>query len=119
MHWETVVNRTEGTISDCSRVFYNPFREKWVFSIKTNIDFGVGRARGYWESPSLFTDTSWTQNSPRGPWDAPNDVYPWTWADVDDDSDPETVKPLTVYSQLYTVDAVAYESVMIGFFSIL
>ena len=25
VHWETIVNRTEGTISDCSRVFYNPY----------------------------------------------------------------------------------------------
>eukprot|EP01046_Picozoa_sp_COSAG06_P042274 COSAG06_NODE_5363_length_3527_cov_2.146733_1_plen_49_part_00 len=47
------------------------------------------------------------------------DVYPWAWADVDDDSDPETVKPRTRYAQLYTVDAVAFESVMVGFFSIL
>eukprot|EP01046_Picozoa_sp_COSAG06_P067718 COSAG06_NODE_17685_length_925_cov_1.814994_1_plen_60_part_00 len=54
-----------------------------------------------------------------GPWDAPMDVYPWAWADVDDDSDPETVKPRTQYAQLYTVDAVAFESVMVGFFSIL
>ena len=46
VHWEVIVNRTQGTISDCSRVFYNPFREKWVFSIKTNIGYGVGRARG-------------------------------------------------------------------------
>ena len=92
IHWETIVNGTQGTISDCSRVFWNPFREKWVFSIKTNIDYGVGRARGYWESDSLFTHTNWTQNSADGPWDSPNDVYPWAWADIDDDSDPKTVK---------------------------
>lgn len=40
VHWETVVNRTEGTISDCSRVFYNPFREKCVVFIMPRPLFG-------------------------------------------------------------------------------
>jgi hypothetical protein len=119
IHWDTIVNRTEGTISDCSRVFYNPFRQKWAFSIKTNIGYGVGRARGYWESDSLFEDTNWVQNKPTAPWDGPNEVFPWAWADTDDDSDPQTVTPRTVYSQLYTLDAIAYESLMIGLFAVL
>ena len=67
IHWHTEINRT-GTISDCSRIFYNPFRDRWVFSIKANIGFGIGRSRGYWESPELFdpTYTRWKQNSPTG-----------------------------------------------------
>ena len=98
---------------------YCRFRQKWVFSIKTNIGGGVGRARGYWESDDLFTNTDWVQNKPTGPWDGPKEVYPWAWADTDDDSDPQTVTPRTVYAQLYTVDAIAYESVMVGLFAVL
>ena len=98
---------------------YSRFRQKWAFSIKTNIGGGVGRARGYWESDDLFTNTDWVQNKPTGPWDGPKEVYPWAWADTDDDSDPQTVTPRTVYAQLYTVDAIAYESVMVGLFAVL
>jgi len=133
IHWHTEINRTS-TISDCSRIFYNPFRERWVFSIKTNIGFGVGRARGYWESPDLFDPayTHWKQNGPTGDstapgpgygvWADPDEIYPWLWADVADDSDPETKHPRSStneYSQLYTVDAIAYESVMVAFLAIL
>jgi hypothetical protein len=133
IHWHTEINRT-GTISDCSRIFYNPFRERWVFSIKTNIGFGIGRARGYWESPDLFDPayTHWKQNAPTGDskapgpgygrWNDPGEIYPWLWADVADDSDPETKHPRSAtneYSQLYTVDAIAYESVMVAFLAIL
>ena len=69
VHWSTEVPKT-GPISDCSRVFYNPFRERWVFSIKTNIAYGVGRARAYWETPDLFdpAHVNWRQNSADGPW---------------------------------------------------
>lgn len=150
VHWHTEINRTAGAVSDCSRVFYNPFRERWVFSIKTNIGLcapyprgsacgpaqssGIGRARGYWESPDLFdmNYTRWKMNGETGDsdkpgpgygrWDDPGEIYPWLWADVADDQDPETKHPRSPnneYAQLYTVDAVAYESVMVAFLSIL
>ena len=150
VHWHTEINRTQGAISDCSRVFYNPFRERWVFSIKTNIGLcapyprgsacgpaqssGIGRARGYWESPDLFDPsfTRWKMNGETGDsdkpgpgygrWDDPGEIYPWLWADVADDQDPETKHPRSPdneYAQLYTVDAIAYESVMVAFLSVL
>lgn len=142
---------TSQSISDCSRVFYNPFRKRWVFSIKTNIGLcapyprgspcgppessGIGRARGFWESPDLFdpTYTQWEMNGETGDsdtpghpgygrWDAAGEIYPWLWADVVDDQDPETKHPRgpnNEYAQLYTVDAIAYESVMVAFLTIL
>lgn len=47
VHWQRIVNKT-GAIQDCSRIFYNPFRQVWAFSIKTGVA-GFGRQRAYWE----------------------------------------------------------------------
>jgi hypothetical protein len=36
VRWRTVLNET-GPTSDRATVFYNPFRKKWVYSIKTGL----------------------------------------------------------------------------------
>ena len=149
IHWHIKVNRS-GEICDNSRIFYNPFRKNWVFSVKTSIadccvgtdiGTGVGRARAYWEtaSTSLFQNTTWklngplyfTQGSPnphRPPtaeekkglyWNSPGETYPWLWADVGDDHDPQVADPRGHYPQLNSVDSVAYESVLVNMYSIM
>jgi hypothetical protein len=137
-HWTVRVNRT-GDISDNSRIFYNPFRQRWVFSVKTSIGGGVGRARAYWETPLLWENVQWRLSGPeyfwkgspnphRLPtaeekkglyWNSPGEVRPWTWADIGDDSDPEVANPRGNYPQLNGIDTVAYESIMIGMYSIM
>ena len=69
------------------------------------------------------TSSHRAENAADGRWNDPAEIYPWLWADVADDSDPETKHPRSSpnneYSQLYTVDAIAYESVMVAFLAIL
>jgi Concanavalin A-like lectin/glucanases superfamily/Bacterial Ig domain/Chitobiase/beta-hexosaminidase C-terminal domain/Bacterial Ig-like domain (group 2) len=97
---------------DRTTYFWNPFRNVWVDSLKTYTQLAAGttrpsypsRARDYTESVNLAT---WTPASPQ---DATN--Y-WTGPNVDD----PPYAPGGSYPQLYNLDAVAYESVMVGLFN--
>lgn len=89
---------------DYGSIFYNPFRKKWVQSIKQ--DGPRGRCRSYVESDSFLEGAHWDKS-----------VY-WTNADRLDRPEPaggyagqdkEGDPP-----QLYSLAAVAYESLMIG-----
>jgi predicted neuraminidase len=89
---------------DYSALFYNPFRQKWVQSIK--MDGPHGRCRYYVESDRFLEGANWDKA-----------VY-WTNADRLDHPEPagsyagnsrEGDAP-----QLYNLTAVAYESLMIG-----
>ena len=89
---------------DYGSIFYNPFRKKWVQSIKQ--DGPRGRSRYYVESDTFLDGADWDKA-----------VY-WTGADAKDKPEPaggyagnpqEGDPP-----QLYSLAAVAYESLMIG-----
>ena len=107
IHW---TNRADtGSCGDRSTVFHNPFRNRWVFSLRTGTK-ELGRTRGYAEFADPLTATAW-----RG-------IRPWMTAD-------ELDLPRTDFkrmeggwnspeSQLYNLDANAYESVMIGLFAL-
>eukprot|EP01006_Ploeotia_vitrea_P009536 TRINITY_DN22622_c0_g1_i1.p1 TRINITY_DN22622_c0_g1~~TRINITY_DN22622_c0_g1_i1.p1 ORF type:complete len:531 (+),score=65.47 TRINITY_DN22622_c0_g1_i1:216-1595(+) len=114
VHWNLEVNQT-GPIQDRSTIFYNPFRKKWIYSIKddqfdpkkTN---NLGRYRAYREVDDLFRGAQWQHS----------DLYAWTSADANDipmgcGADPHKHNGFT---QLYNLDAVGYESVMVGFYTI-
>ncbi len=97
---------------DRTTYFWNPFRNVWVDSLKTYSTLPSAstrpsypsRARDYTESTNLST---WT---PAQPQDSGN--Y-WIGPDVND----PPYQPGGSYPQLYNLDAVAYESVMVGLFS--
>ncbi|MDQ8006063.1 MAG: hypothetical protein REI64_14770 [Pedobacter sp.] len=91
---------TTGRAADYTSIFYNPFRSVWVYSIKQNTD--RGRARAYAESKDFMRGAEWK-----------NRVF-WVNADKLDQPDPE-IKDST---QLYSLNAVAYESLMLGQFYI-
>jgi len=99
---------------DRSTVFYNPFRNVWVNSARDNATLpAVGsfpshrsRVRDYAESHDL---SSWT---PAKPSVDTNNF--WIGPDINDP--PYTVTSST-NPDLYNLDAVAYESVMVGLFS--
>eukprot|EP00041_Stephanoeca_diplocostata_P033004 m.1077133 g.1077133 ORF g.1077133 m.1077133 type:complete len:449 (+) comp24251_c0_seq11:833-2179(+) len=55
VHWIVVTNSTAGSIADRSTVFFNPFRSKWVYSIKQDLPPPFGRSRAYWEAEDLDT----------------------------------------------------------------
>jgi hypothetical protein len=124
-----------GPTGDSSTVFLNPFRSptQWVYSIKSyppaDVAGPYGRSRSYWESETLGVGADWTAAIASGPgpvgWEGPRPAHSWTNADV---ADPEwkcgTAEPPGKpggqnYTQLYNLDAVAYESVLVGLFSIL
>eukprot|EP00041_Stephanoeca_diplocostata_P033009 m.1077028 g.1077028 ORF g.1077028 m.1077028 type:complete len:280 (+) comp24251_c0_seq3:833-1672(+) len=74
VHWIVVTNSTAGSIADRSTVFFNPFRSKWVYSIKQDLPPPFGRSRAYWEAEDLDTGATW--GTPNGV-----AVYNWTNAD--------------------------------------
>ncbi|MDD2601147.1 MAG: glycosyl hydrolase family 32 [Kiritimatiellae bacterium] len=101
IHWENRV--LTGDAGDRSTHFYNPFRKKWVHSIRAGFS-GRGRARNYWESDDFLGSSIWH----------PGEPVIWLAADRDDPPDPE----IGDVAQLYNFDAVPYESIMLGMFEI-
>ena len=110
-----------GKTGDNSTFFYNPFRRQWVFTVRTvgrparpwaadswsRTPTGArprGRARSYWENKDFLAAL--------GGWDGFDPVF-WLGADkLDRKRDNYEIghEP-----QLYKVDAVGYESLMLGF----
>jgi len=96
-----------GKASDYCSFFYNPFRKVWVFSIKRDHPIR-GRCRYYFENVDFIKGTDWS-----------NAVY-WTNADNLDKPEPADRYPgAGEEPQLYSLNAVAYESIMIGMHYIL
>jgi len=86
---------------DYCSFFFNPFREKWVFSIKKGT--ARGRSRYYFESDDFLKGADWGKA-----------VY-WTNADRLDAPEPAGRYPGAGDApQLYSLNAVAYESLMVG-----
>ena len=104
IHWSPPLAETPA-IGDRSTVFYNPFRRKWVYSIR---DSGPrGRSRRYREHEDAVAGAAWEKS----------DTYLWVHSDRLDPNNPnptfEDIEP-----QLYNFDAAAYESLLIGLFAI-
>jgi hypothetical protein len=110
VHW---TSRGEaGQSGDRTTMFYDPFRARWVFSLRGP----KGRVRSRWESSVFggeechfsFFDSKKFKDRP--------EAKPWLATDADDkpDSSIGAGRP-----QLYNFDAVAYESVMLGVWEVL
>ena len=104
IHW-TEIGRT-GLTGDRSTFFRNPFRKVWVYSLRGNqFDAAVsGRYRKYWEAPGFTPTLTWQ----------PADPVSWVKADSADHSRPN----VSTRPELYNLDCVAYESLMLGLFSV-
>ncbi|MEO6787448.1 MAG: glycosyl hydrolase family 32 [Chthoniobacteraceae bacterium] len=102
IHWNPRALRT-GSCGDRTTVFWNPFRKVWVYSLRHG--WGVPRARRYWEVKDLLASPQWS---------AITEPVMWTGADR---LDPPR-EDLGDAPQLYNLDGVAYESVMLGLFTI-
>lgn len=89
-----------GNSSDYSSFFYNPFRQRWVYSIKQSLPFPRGRLRRYAESVEF------------GEADVFDRSVFWVGADKLDKPDPKVGDA----PQLYSLGAVGYESLMLGMF---
>lgn len=90
-----------GKAGDYCSFFYNPFRAKWVYSIKRDVP-GLGRTRYYAESSEFLTPNAFDRS-----------VF-WVNADKLDKPDPK----IGDVPQLYSLSAVAYESLILGAFQI-
>lgn len=103
IHWECLGETR--AMGDNTTFFYNPFRKKWVFSLRTfsKLDSRV-RTRGYCEREHFFEEGGWKEE----------DIRFWARTDIFDRPDPE----LGYYTQIYNLDAVAYESIMLGVYSV-
>ncbi|WP_207394406.1 hypothetical protein [Bremerella alba] len=94
-----------GSMGDRSTIFFNPFREKWVYSIRSGWH---GRSRNYSECDDFLAgapvsdQVRWMRADNL---DLPDDHWFYAFPD-------RTGKPTT--PSLYNLDAVAYESLMLG-----
>ena len=88
---------------DRSTIFYNPFRKKWVYSIR---DSWKSRARSYYECNDFIKDRCWTETN----------KIKWLSTDEKDLPNPYVDNYIP---DLYNVDCVGYESIMVGMFQIL
>ncbi len=101
IHWRGHGNT--GWVLDRTTMFFNPFRKVWVFSIRDEIIEGT-RMRRYWEARDFIGGTRWRKREPAV----------WIGADALDPRRPEYGVP----AQLYNLDCVAYESLLLGMFTI-
>ena len=109
-----------GQSGDRTTMFYDPFRGKWVFSLRGGGPGKGGRNRSYWASETFGGETClW--NFPAGKLsrglhpDLPR-PKPWLATDERDLPDPSVGGNMP---QLYNMDAVAYESILVSIFEIL
>jgi hypothetical protein len=102
IHWTDP--QPTGACGDRTTVFYNPFRKVWVYSLRHG--WGQPRKRRYWETKDdVVKGAQW------GAVDAPP---LWCGSDkLDPPRDDYKVIP-----ELYNLDCVAYESIVLGLFSI-
>jgi hypothetical protein len=94
-----------GLSGDRTTLFYNPFRKVWVYSLRNHQDqvSYLGRHRRYVESKSFCTLTPWSSDDALG------------WIAADDLDRPRV--DINFQPELYNLDCVAYESVVLGLFS--
>ncbi|MGH7173352.1 MAG: hypothetical protein ACRELF_06330, partial [Gemmataceae bacterium] len=102
IHWGKRVLRT-GSCGDRTTVFWNPFRKVWVYSLRHG--WGRPRRRRYWEVKDILKGPQWTRID-----------EPPMWCGSDR-LDPQR-QDLRTVCELYNLDCVAYESLLLGLFSI-
>jgi hypothetical protein len=101
IHWQRV--GLSGPCGDRSTFFRNPFRDRWVFSLRHDVA-SLNRTRRYVEAAG-FAGATWTSSMP----------VSWIGADTLDRPHPSVPATRT---ELYNLDAVAYESLFIGLFDV-
>jgi len=100
IHWRQVGRA--GPSGDRNTIFYNPFRKVWVFSLRDTETAGVNRYRRYYECRD-FASAHWRVGEPTL----------WMKADALDLQRTDYRVPV----QIYNLDGVAYESIILGLFA--
>lgn len=100
IHWKW--HGRTGSTRDNTTMFYNPFRKVWVFSHRLrSANTEQWRTRGYWENRDFLAGLK--------DWDDYKPVF-WVGPDQLDLPHPK----IGDATQIYKVDAVAYESLLLG-----
>jgi len=110
VHWSDPHWRS-GHCGDRTAVFYNPFRKKHVFLIRAKAN-NSGRAKRYWETGDI-NDPATVQ----WPGEGTNKALTPLWVKADLGRD-FTRPEISDAPQLYHLDAMAYESVIVGLFAV-
>ncbi len=103
VHWSAEIMRSI-PCGDRTTIFWNPFRRVWVASIRDATGDPPSRIRRYYEGRDIESALRWKAGEP---------VF-WTSADRKDGIRAD----MNVEPQLYNLDAVGYESILLGAFSI-
>ena len=112
IHWGPGVAHS-GKIFDRTTFFYNPFISKWVLSLRADSELGRGRIRHYaeHEDPEMLVSLAHDKRD----FVVDRNVKYWFSADNKEPRNPDFPE---IIPQLYNCDAIAYESIMLGFFAI-
>jgi hypothetical protein len=102
IHWSQRA-KVQGDVDDNTTIFFNPFRRKWVLSVRRGVH-ERGRARLYFEADTFLGLAGMKTADP---------VF-WSGADRLDLPDPQIQRP----TQLYCLSPIAYESIILGAFAI-
>ena len=124
IHWQRQGDAADG-VGDNTSMFYNPFRKKWVYSIRINVKtrdpLNVdARCRGYRECDELESGMAQCKQE-MVPWAGADDLDrpdPAVTSLMPPDAEPSARKDYGALPQLYNLDAIAYESLMLGIFNI-
>jgi hypothetical protein len=105
VHWRRRA-RVAAPVGDNTGLFYNALRGTWALSVRRGLP-GRGRVRYYAEHEDFLGLAA--------PGAAPE--Y-WAGADAEDTPDPDVPPEIPGTTQLYGVSAVAYESLLLGLFTV-
>lgn len=111
IHWGDIVAQSQ-PIGDRTTAFYNPFTEKWVLSIRLTGE-GRIRDRNYLENsnPEVLVNKLDNVLFP-----TKNDEIVFWFGPFD--NEPRHPNHSEVEPQIYNHDAIAYESIMLGYFNV-
>lgn len=109
IHWSEP-KALSGLVGDHTNAHYNPFRDKWVIGVRYIVS--DRRLRAYVEGKDPAQATKLASDI------VPSaNIVPWLAADKNDPHNPNP-EYAQIVPQLYQFDGIAYESLMLGFFSI-
>lgn len=111
IHWSNGVAQS-GDLYDRSSVFYNPFRKVWGLSMRYSTDVS-SRSRSYLENSDPELAVSFAHRIRKGIPDK-NTVFWFTPSD----KEPRHPQFPGVDPGIYNFDAIAYESIMLGLYSV-
>lgn len=115
IHWKLASESDE--CGDRTTVFRNPFRNTWVFGLRSGTPI-VGRCREYYENADVLEGVRWNSRK------AKETRTFWIGADTLDPErhDLNLGDPIPSYDQvpvqLYNLDCTPYESLLLGLFTI-